>query len=182
MQVHADTPALNDEHVHEHTYCTCVHVHTSWQGEACMLMCLTWPNSLETRGSIITHVPPSRQPPTGLHSALPVLTWPDMLVARGSCKPTIIVVAANWLCVGRWVTARSAMADTFFPLVSEKAQLSPLLRPQPATEPHMAGHVGLARPASPSDGSPHPTHSGESRDSSANRIGLGVGICPRDTV
>lgn len=114
-------------------------------------------------GSIITHVPPPRQPPAGLHSALLVLTQPDTPVACGasyrSCsKPTTIVVAANWLCVGPWVTARSAIADTFFPLVSGKALLSPLLRPQPATEPHMPGHVGPAQPASPSGGSSCPTH------------------------
>lgn len=108
--------------------------------------------------------PLSSQPPAGLHSALLVLTQPDTPAARGafrgSCgKRTTIVGAANWLCVGPWVTARSAMADTFFPLVSGKALLSPLLRPQLATEPHMPGHVGLAGPAGPSDRGPRLTHS-----------------------
>lgn len=34
-------------------------------------------------GSVITHVPPPRQPPAGLHSALLVLNCPDTPVARG---------------------------------------------------------------------------------------------------
>lgn len=58
-----------------------------------------------------------------------------------------MVVTANWLCVGPWVTARSAVADTFFPLVSGKALLSLLFRPQPVTEPHMPGRVGQTRQA-----------------------------------
>lgn len=115
-----------------------------------------------SQGEVLS--PPSSQPPAGLHSALLVLTQPDTPAARGafcgSCgKPTTIVGAANWLCVRPWVTARSAMADTFFPLVSGKALLSLLLRPQLATEPHMPGHVGLAGPAGPSDRGPRPTHS-----------------------
>lgn len=151
--------------VRKHTLST--HLHTPHQhrpAEACVFSCLTWLSSPEPRGSVITHVPPTRQPPAGLHSALLVLTWPDTPAAhgasRGSCgKPTTIVVAANWLCVGPWVTARSAMADTFFPLVSGKARLSLLLRPQQAIEPHMPSHVGPAWPASFSDGGPHPAHS-----------------------
>lgn len=140
---------------------------------------LTCPAPQSPGGSVITHVPPSRQPPAGLHSALPVLTQPDTPVARGasrgSCgKPTTIVVAANWLCVGPWVTARSAMADTFFPLVSGKALLSPLLRPQPATEPHMPGHVGPAGPARPSDGGPRSSHSRKGAEIS-QQTGLAVG-------
>lgn len=64
----------------------------------------------------------------------------------GNCgKPATMVVTANWLCVEPWVTARSAVADTFFPLVSGKALLSLLLRPQPVTEPHMPGRVGQTR-------------------------------------
>lgn len=59
-----------------------------------------------------------------------------------------MVVTANWLCVGPWVTARSAVADTFFPLLSGKALLSLLFRPQPATEPHMPGRVGQTRQSS----------------------------------
>lgn len=172
------TRVLNDDRVHEHTHHTHVHMHTCSQAEACMLTCLTWPSSPVPGGSVITHVPPLRQPPAGLHSVLLVLNRPDTPVARGaSCgrcsKATAIVVAANWLCVGPWVTARSAMADTFFPLVSGKALLSPLLRPQLATEPHMPGHMGLTGPASPSDGGSRSTHSGEGRDSGQTGLALG---------
>lgn len=56
--------------------------------------------------------------------------------AQGS---TSVVVAAQWLCAGPWVTARSAVPDTFFPLVTGKALLSTLLRPWLPTEPHMPG-------------------------------------------
>lgn len=49
-------------------------------------------------GGVITHVPPSRQPPAGLHSALLVLTRPDTPVARGascgSCSQPTVVVGA----------------------------------------------------------------------------------------
>lgn len=66
-----------------------------------------------------------------------------MEASCGNCgKPATMVVTANWLCVGPWVTVRSAMADTFFPLVSGKALMSLLLRLQPVIEPQMAGHVG----------------------------------------
>lgn len=51
------------------------------------------------------------------------------------------------------------MADTFFPLVSGKALLSPLLSPQQATEPHMPGHMGPTGPASLSDGGSSPARS-----------------------
>ena len=164
---------------------TSTHTHVSSQAEAHVLMHLTWPGSSEPRRSVITHVPPCRQPPARFHSALLVLTRPDMPVARGASrggrgKPTTTVVAANWLCVGPWVTARSAMADTFFPLVSGKALLSPLLRPQTVTEPHMPGHVGPAGPASPSDGGPCPSHSWE-RAEMAQHTGLpwGGGHLPK---
>lgn len=128
--------------------CHTHHAHVHTQAGAHVLVHLTWPSSSEPRRSVITHVPLRRQPPARFHSALLVLTWPDMPVARGASrgsqgKPTTTVVAANWLCVGPWVTARSAMADTFFPLVSGKALPSPLLRPQTGTEPHMPGRVGL---------------------------------------
>lgn len=148
------------------------------QKHACSRVSLG-PAPQSPRGNVITHVPQPRKPPAGLHSALLVLTRPDTLVARGascgSCsKPTTTVVAANWLCVGPWVTARSAMADTFFPLVLGKALLSPLLRPQLATEPHMPGHTGRTVPANPFDGGPRPTHSQE-RAEIAQQTGLASG-------
>jgi hypothetical protein len=165
---------LSDQHMHKHTFsnthtCICEQQRPAY-----------WRVSLgsapqEPRRSVITYVLPSRQPPAGLHSALLVLTWPDTLAAHGGSsgsqgKSTTIVVAANWLCVEPWVTARSAMADTFFPLVSEKALLSLLLRPQQATEPHMPSHVGPTGPVSPSDGGPHPTHSCETGLASGGQL------------
>lgn len=138
---------LSDTCVHQHPHSTHVHSHTrAWE------QCLTWLSSLEPCRNL-THVSPSVHPEAGLHSALLALTWTDTAAAhrasRGSCQePTTIAAAANWLCVGPRVTARSAMADTFFPHVSGKALLSPPLRPQPATEPHMPGHMGLAEPVS----------------------------------
>lgn len=73
-------------------------------------------------------------------------------------KPASMVVTANWLCVGPWVTARSAVADTFFPLVSGKALLSLLLRPQPVTEPHMSGRMGQPRQSAQPLPPPHTLH------------------------
>ena len=164
---------------HMYTHHTCMHTsrifthtthvytgttHTNSWAEARVLPRLTWPSCPEPRGSVIIHTPQCRQPPARLHSALLLLTQADTPVARGASrgshgKPTATVVAANWLCVEPWVTARSAMADTFFPLVSGKALLSPLLRPQPATEPHMPGHGGPAGPVSPADGCSRPSPS-----------------------
>lgn len=91
--------------------------------------------------------------------------------AQGS---TTVVVAAQWLCAGPWVTARSAMPDTFFPLVTEKALLSILLRPWLPTEPHMPGLWDLVvRPMSHSKAPTH-THSGE-RAKVTQQIGLDLG-------
>lgn len=172
-----DRQVLNDECVHTRT----MHRHTRTQAcgqRRAGSRVLLGPARPSPGGSVITHVPPPKQPPAGLHSALLVLTQPDTLVACGaSCgsysKTTTIVGAANWLCVGPWVTVRSAMADTFFPLISGKALLSPLLRPQPSTEPHVPGHMGPAGPASPSDGGPHPMHSWK-RTKIAQQTGLAL--------
>lgn len=165
-------PHMYAHTTHVCTQYTCSHTthvytgttHTNSQAEARVLPRLTWPSCPEPRGSVITHTPQRRQPPARLHSALLLLTQADMPVARGASrgshgKPTATVVAANWLCVEPWVTARSAMADTFFPLVSGKALLSPLLRPQTAAEPHIPGHGGPAGPVSPADGGSCPSPS-----------------------
>lgn len=167
--VYTCTARVCTHHTCVHRYHVCVHRHTNSRAEARVRLRLTWPSCPEPRGSVITHTPQCRQPPARLHSALLVLTQADTPVAHGASrgsrgKPTATVVAANWLSVEPWVTARSAMADTFFPLVSGKALLSPLLRPQTAAEPHMPGHGGLAGPASPADGGTCSSHSWESAE------------------
>lgn len=167
--VYTCTARVCTHHTCVHRYDMCVHRHTNSRAEARVCLRLTWPSCPEPRGSVITHTPQCRQPPARLHSALLVLTQADTPVAHGASrgshgKPTATVVAANWLSVEPWVTARSAMADTFFPLVSGKALLSPLLRPQTAAEPHMPGHGGLAGPASPADGDSCSSHSWESAE------------------
>lgn len=177
--VHTCTARVCTHTTHVCTGTKCVHRHTNSRAEARVRPRLTWPSCPEPRGSVITHTPQCRQPPARLHSALLVLTQADTPVAHGASrgsrsKPTATVVAANWLSVEPWVTARSAMADTFFPLVSGKALLSPLLRPQTAAEPHMPGHGGLARPASPADGGSRSSHSWESTEM-AQRTGLAWG-------